>query len=102
MTRNPFINALAASAYVVCISSFLFFAPQIFGKGEDTLLIPIIMLSLFVFSAAIEGYLFLAQPIILFLEGSKKEAISLFLQTTLFFAVITLGFVAILAYSQFL
>lgn len=41
---------------------------------DETILIPIAVLSLFTLSAAIIGYLFLFQPAQMYLDGKKKEA----------------------------
>jgi len=88
MTKNPFINALLAELYIVTIVSAIQYglAPN---EQPGSLLIPIVMLSLFVLSAAIMGYLFLSQPVQLYLEGEKKKAVKLFLQTVIIFGGIT-------------
>ena len=93
MSRSPFWSAVAASAYIVIVASFLFYIPKtIGGKGEDTVLVPIAMLSLFVLSAAIMGYLFIYQPVIMYLEGDKQGGVKLFMQTLGIFGLITLAF----------
>jgi len=86
MTKNPIINALAALLYIVLVVSLLHYAPLFFGK-EESIFIPIAMLSLFVFSAACTGYIFLYQPLQLFLEGEKKKSTDLFLKTLGAFAI---------------
>ena len=88
MSKNPFINALAASAYIVCIASLFNYAPKS-GIPEDGFIIPIIMLSLFVLSAAMMGYFFVYQPMRLLIENKPKEATKLFLTTVALFACIT-------------
>ena len=95
MTRNPFLNALAASLYIVVVASALFYVPKFVGP-VDSVLAPIAMLSLFVLSAAVMGYVFCYEPLQLFLEGSKKEAADLFVKTVGIFAVITLFIFCIL------
>ena len=91
MTRNPFANALAAAGYIVLI--VLVVSTIVEGtEGPDTILIPMTMLSLFVLSAAVMGYIFLAQPIMLYLEGHKKEAVDFFLKTVGMFACMTVAF----------
>ena len=96
MSTNPFLNALSASAYIVLVASLMFYGSKIFGQGEDNVLMPIAMLSLFVLSAAIMGYLFLGRPAMLYLDGNKKPAVSLFVKTTAIFAVLTaLAFLAL-------
>ena len=86
MTLNPFYNALLAAGYIVLVV----FTITAFEKpnSPDTILIPIAMLSLFVLSAALMGYIFFYQPATLYLDGNKKEAVDLFLKTVGFFACI--------------
>jgi heme O synthase-like polyprenyltransferase len=81
-----------AEAYIVFIVFVIdFIQHQILRQQpEGTILIPMLMLSVFVLSAAIMGFLFLAQPIQLYLDGKKKEAVHLFLYTTAAFAAITI------------
>ncbi|MES2007226.1 MAG: hypothetical protein V4436_03945 [Patescibacteria group bacterium] len=87
MTRNPVINALSALAYIAGLVSIIFYAGDILEHSvEDSIFTPIAFLSLFVFSAATMGYIFLGQPIQMFLEGEKKGAVDLFLKTLLSFA----------------
>jgi hypothetical protein len=98
MTQNPFINALSASAYIGAIVLFLSNAERIFGNVEDMALIPFGMLSLFVLSAAVMGYIFCYEPIKMFLEDKKQEGVNLFLKTVGIFAVITLLIFTILIF----
>jgi len=86
MTKNPFINALLASAYIGLVVSIM---GSMDKSGTDTLLIPMAMLSLFVLSTAVMGYLFCYQPILLLSEGKRGEATKLFLQTAGVFALFT-------------
>lgn len=88
MNKKPFINALLAELYIVAIVSIIQYG---FASSDapETILAPIMMLSLFVLSAAVMGYLFLLQPIQLYLDGKKKEAIAFFTQTLATFAGIT-------------
>ena len=97
MTTNPFLNASAALAYIVAIVLAIFYGGPALGP-EDTIFIPMAMLSLFVFSAATMGYIVLYQPLVLFLENKRPEAVNLFLKT-----IATLGgFMVILFALQFL
>lgn len=92
MSKNPFLNALAAIAYIVGIASILYYGP---GKSfvVDGVIAPIIFLSLFVLSAAMMGYFFLYQPVQFFFEGKPKEATKLFLTTVVVFACITVALI---------
>lgn len=97
MTHNPFLNACAALAYIVAIVLAIFYGGPAIGPKE-TILIPMAMLSLFVFSAATMGYIVLSQPIMLFLDGKKTEAVDLFIKTTGTLG----GFMVVLFVLQFL
>src|SRR6185437_5489428 len=89
MTKNPFINAVAATLYITAVATIPFFGKSLFGSG-NSFLIPIAMISLFTLSAAVMGFLFLYQPLLLLLDGHKKKAVNLFLQTVATFAGITI------------
>jgi hypothetical protein len=90
MTNNPFYNAGMALAYIIFVVMTINFGSRwATEQAEANLLLPIGMLSLFVLSASVMGYIFLSKPIIMFLDGKRKEAINLFVQTTLIFAAIT-------------
>jgi hypothetical protein len=71
----------------------------IFKVGNNSVIAPIAMISLFTFSAATMGYLFLYQPFILYFDGKKKLALDLFLRTLLFFGCITFIIFAVLFFS---
>ena len=87
--KKPIIHAAAAMGYIILLFLLLFF-----GISEpdtpDTVMMPIIMISLFVLSAAIMGYLFLAEPLMLYLDGKKKEAVQFFMYTVGSFGLFTL------------
>ena len=55
-------------------------AAKIFGQ-VDSLIDPIAVLTLFVLSAAITGSLILGKPVLMYMNGSKPEAIKLFFYT---------------------
>jgi hypothetical protein len=88
MTKNAFINALAASLYIVFIALVMFFGTKFTGPN-DSIIAPMAVISLFTLSAAVMGYLFLYQPAQLYFDNKKKQAVSLFLQTVGVFGVIT-------------
>ena len=90
--KNAAVNAILTAIYVAVVASFLFYAPKVFGSSgkPDTVLAPIVMLSLFVFSAALTGTLIFGRPILWYLDGKKKEAISLLAYTLGVFLIITI------------
>jgi hypothetical protein len=95
MTRNPYINAICAGLYIVFIVLLISYGPTFVRDKPDTILAPMAMLSLLVLSVAFMGYAFCYQPILVYLEGQKREAIELFTKTLLSFAVITAVIVTI-------
>lgn len=95
MTKNPLLNALAASLYIILVASIMFYGPRNSG-AEDSIIAPIAIISLFTLSAAVMGYLFIYQPLLLLLENKKKEAVQLFLKTVFVFAGLTLIALALL------
>lgn len=90
--KYAFINSLLTALYIGLVASFVFYVPHYFlldGK-PDTVFAPMIMLMLFVFSAAITSGLVLGRPVLWYLDGKKREAVSLFLSTLLVFFIIML------------
>lgn len=81
--RYAILNALGTALYVSTIASCLFYASAIFGPDEPkgTALIPIMMLLLLVFSVAVVGLLIFGRPVLWYLDGRKKEAVSLVIST---------------------
>ena len=100
--KRAFIDAIGTTLYIVLIASFIFYL-QIFSEQKDIIIIPIAMLLLFVSSAAITGFLVFGKPIMLYIDGKKKEAISLFTYTIVILFLITLiAFVFLIAYYNLL
>ena len=98
MSRNPYTNALLAGLYIVFVVLLITYGPAYVRDKPDTILAPMAMLSLLVFSVTLMGYLFFLQPVQMFLEGQKVEAVELFTKTLGAFAVIT-GIVLIVAFT---
>ena len=90
MTKNPIINALCASAYITLGVTIMTFLTQPLKNKPDTFFTPVVFLSLLTLSVAVMAFLFFYQPLMLFIEGKKKEAVNLFIKTVGIFAVITI------------
>ncbi len=91
MNIKPLRNAAFAIGYIgLIVLGMSQFAD---GPVEEKapLLIPIFMLALFVLSAAVMSYLFVYEPLKMYIDGEKKAAIRLFAQTVGAFAVITVA-----------
>lgn len=87
MTKNPLHNALAALGYIVGVVSLIFITPKIIPTPEESIFIPIGMLSLLVLSVAVMAYVFFYQPVVMLLRGEHSEAGTLFVRTIGFFAI---------------
>ena len=92
--KKPFYYALGAIVYIVLI--VLAMSATKYFPQKETIIVPITMLTLFVLSAAVMGFLFLSEPIKLFLEHRKQEAVIFFLKTVGFFACFLAVFVVLL------
>jgi hypothetical protein len=97
MSRNPIYNALAALAYIVGLVTLVSFGPLAGPDGEDSVLMPMAVLSVLVLSASLMVYLFFYQPLLLLLDGQREQAVKLFLQTVGIFASGTVLLVCIAA-----
>ena|SRR3989344_3758507 len=95
--KTAALNAGATILYIILIATFLTNASQIFGPDEPkTVLVPIVMLSLLVFSVAVTGSLIFGRPILWYLDGKKKEALQLLIYTLgVFFGIMVVAAVAL-------
>lgn len=89
MNKNPAVNAVAASAYIVFVVSLMTFVTQPLRNKPDTFFAPITVLFVLTLSVAIMAYIFFYQPMLLLIDGKKKEALNLFVKTVGFFGLIT-------------
>ena len=92
--KKPFYYALGAAMYIVLI--VLAISATKYFPQKETIVIPMVMLSLFVLSVSIMGFLFLSEPIRLYMENQKKEAFAFFGKIVGFFACFVALFVVIL------
>ena len=88
------INSIGTALYISAVASFIYFLGNVFDNVKsESIIIPISMLMLFVFSAAFTGILVFGRPITWYLNGKKRES--------LFLIVYTLGFLLILTIIAF-
>ena len=90
LIARAFINALGVAVYVTALAWFMTSLEKWFESDPRTWLAPAFFLILFIISASITGSLVLLKPILLYVEGEKKNALYLFLYTLLFLAVLAL------------
>ena len=74
--KRAAINSLLAFAYVNVVGLFISRASSIFGE-HDTAFTPVAVLMLLVFSAALMAILVFGQPVMWYLDGKKKPALTL-------------------------
>jgi len=86
MRKTPFAHASLAALYIASLVSGGY-AVCTFAGDTETIVIPMTVLSLFVISAAVMGFLFVSEPLFIAIEGKRKEAVSFFLRTVGFFAI---------------
>ena len=96
--KKPFLCALGAALYIVVIVLIVQAVTSVLKSENETIIIPMTMLSLFVLSAAVMGFLFLSEPLQLLMENRKQEAVIFFAKVVGIFAC----FVAVFAVLLFL
>ncbi len=96
--KNPYVNSVLAEAYIVIVATVM----QYVGKPDtpDNFFTPIAALSLFVLSASVMGFLFVGQPLQLYIDGEKSKSVSFFLKTVLSFALLTVLAWTLLSFSN--
>jgi len=100
--KSAFINAILTASYIIIIASFMF-SLQGDAPKADIVLIPVAMLMLFVFSAALTGFLVFGKPVMLYLDGKKKEAVSLISWTLgILFILVVIVFAVLMIYFNLL
>ena len=83
LTKWAAIDGLGTVAYITLVVSILNKAPEFVGE-PNSILVPILFLTLFVVSAATTGSLVLGRPLFLFMSGDRSGCIRLFLYTLAF------------------
>lgn len=78
---HSFGHALLAFAYIVGIAAFFNLGVEKMFKSVPEFFAPIIMLSLFVLSAAIMAILIFGKPVLLYLDNQKKDAVKMLFYT---------------------
>ena len=86
-----FVDALGVLAYVVLFAWSVNNLEAWLGDMPETWLTPVFMLLVFIVSACVTGSLVLLQPILLYMEGQRKEAVHLFVYTIGFLVVLALA-----------
>ena len=85
--KNPYLNSVYAEAYIVIIAFIMRHVAK--PDTPDNFFTPMAALSLFVLSVAVMGYIFLGEPLQLYLNGERKKSVAFFTKTVISFAAIT-------------
>ena len=96
LKKRGFINAFATVLYIIAIASFMYYGSLIKLGRANIILVPITMLLLFVFSAALTGFLIFGKPAQLYVDGKKKEALAMLTYTLISFSIVTFVFLLLL------
>lgn len=96
--KRAFIHALAVVIYVTGVAWFMNHAEQLFGsaKPQPEWVGAVVFLLVFVLSAGITGSLVFGRPLMMYLDGQKKQAVMLAIKTLLWLAVFVVAGVLIL------
>ena len=86
--KYAIIDSLGTALYIIIIASFTYTLGE-FGGDTKSIITPIFMLMLFVFSAAFTGTLVFGRPVMWYFNGKKGEALSLLVYTLGIFLAIT-------------
>jgi len=96
MNGHPLLKALLAEGYIAAFALCAVYVPKFITIHPGPVFGIAAFLSLFVFSAACMGYLFLSTPLLLALESNPKGAVKYFAQTLLYFALMAAVSIALL------
>ena len=99
--KTALLNALGTTFYVAAVGIFMYYGTMVKIGRKGEFLAPIAMLLLFVFSAALTGYLIFGKPALLYVDGKKKEALALLTYTLLiFFAITLITIILLISFSR--
>lgn len=100
--RTAFFLALGEVGYIFLVAMFFRTMEKYFGGQPDP---PapfgmVIILTLFVISAALSGALILGKPVLMYLEGKKRESVELFAFTLGWLVLFLIISITVLAYRS--
>lgn len=93
---QSFFFALGEGVYIALVATFMRYAAEIVPKDPSVIGFTLFVM-IFVFSAAVSGALVLGKPVLLYLEGKKREAVEFFAFTLGWLFVFMLAVFAIIA-----
>lgn len=78
LLKRAALSALGVIVYIAIFAFVISHAQQWFGNTPDSWVNPVLFLTTFIVSACITGSLVLLKPLLLYLDGQKKDAVQLF------------------------
>ncbi len=84
------LHSLGIFVYILLLATFMNRASDWFGQDDRGVVAPIIFLLILVLSALITGGLVLAKPVMLYVDGHKKDGVKLLIWTGLSIFVLIL------------
>lgn len=88
LLKKAAVNAVGVLVYVLALTGILSHAETWFGTQPVWFVSAALMLIVFVISACITGGLVLGLPVMMYLDGQRRRAVTLLLYTVLSLAVI--------------
>jgi len=88
--KHSVLHAVLAVLYIAVVATIMSNAEKLFGDADTSVLVPIGMLLLLVVSAATMGMLVFGRPVMLYIDGKKREAVNMLVSTIAFLAITTL------------
>ena len=89
--KNPYLNAICASAYIGVVGTFMHYMEKGYANTPDKWFSGIAFISLVTLSVATMGFFFVVNPLRMYLDGHKEQAVQFFLKTLGTFAAITIA-----------
>ncbi len=88
LVKKAVLNAVGVTAYVLALTWFMNHAQQLSGTQQPDWLVGTFMLLLFMVSACVTGALVLLKPILMYLDGAKRDALRLLAYTVVSLVII--------------
>ena len=100
--KRALMNSVGTAAYIILVVSLIWSLQAFSSEPSHAVIIPIAMLLLLVCSAAITGFLVFGKPVMLYVDGKKRDSIRLLSHTLGMLILITLiAFILLIIYFRF-
>ena len=96
--KKALIDTIGAIAYIGLVAWFMTNAEHMFGITRSVI-VPVLMLTLFVLSAAVTGSLVFGRSVLWYMDGNKKDAIVLLFAKLVVLLISFVLTLSVLSYS---